>query len=51
MVPQLEAAGLRFVGRDETGQRMEVRYQLEAGKDSCKRIADSRSCNMPLSYI
>ncbi|GAQ80234.1 CTP synthase family protein [Klebsormidium nitens] len=24
MVPQLEAAGLRFVGRDETGQRMEI---------------------------
>lgn len=28
MVPQLEAAGLRFVGRDETGQRMEVRGTL-----------------------
>lgn len=24
MVPQLEAAGLMFVGKDETGERMEV---------------------------
>ena len=24
MVPDLEAAGMRFVGKDETGQRMEV---------------------------
>lgn len=24
MVPQLEAAGLLFVGKDETGERMEV---------------------------
>ena len=24
MVPELEAAGLRFVGKDETGQRMEI---------------------------
>jgi hypothetical protein len=24
MVPQFENAGLSFVGRDETGQRMEV---------------------------
>jgi CTP synthase len=24
MVPQLESAGLMFVGKDETGERMEV---------------------------
>ena len=24
MVPQLEAAGLAFVGKDETGERMEI---------------------------
>jgi CTP synthase len=24
MVPQLEAAGLMFVGKDETGERMEI---------------------------
>jgi CTP synthase len=29
MVPQLEAAGLMFVGKDETGERMEV-VELEA---------------------
>lgn len=25
MIPQLEKAGLSFVGKDETGRRMEVR--------------------------
>lgn len=24
IVPELEAAGLRFTGRDETGRRMEI---------------------------
>jgi len=27
MVPQLESAGMSFTGKDETGQRMEVRFQ------------------------
>ncbi|KAM3567351.1 hypothetical protein VYU27_010501, partial [Nannochloropsis oceanica] len=33
IVPELEAAGLRFVGRDETGQRMEVLELREGGKE------------------
>lgn len=28
IVPKLEEAGLQFVGRDETGTRMEVSVQL-----------------------
>ena len=28
MVAKLEAAGMRFVGKDETGQRMEVHLSL-----------------------
>jgi len=34
IVPELEAAGLRFVGKDETGRRMEVlELRQEGGKD------------------
>lgn len=29
MIPRLEGAGLSFVGRDETGRRMEVRFQCK----------------------
>ena len=32
IVPELEAAGLRFVGKDETGQRMEVLELGEGGR-------------------
>lgn len=28
MVPEFENAGLQFVGKDETGRRMEVRLKL-----------------------
>ena len=33
LVDQLEAAGLRFVGKDESGQRMEVRHARCLGKE------------------
>jgi len=30
MVERLETAGLQFVGKDETGRRMEVRFHFAA---------------------
>ena len=33
IVPELEAAGLRFVGKDETGRRMEVLELGQGGKE------------------
>lgn len=39
---QLEAAGLRFVGKDESGQRMEV------GSCSCAALVHSQH-SMPLT--
>lgn len=43
LVPELEAAGLRFTGRDETGRRMEV-LELAPPQDGALRYVRRVAC-------